>query len=123
MKKRGRFEREKPKASKKKIGLIIAVVILVLILAIVIGVVSIYYSVLNGINKVDVPKIAYTKPTYDLVVDEDVTKATETAAATETVVETEPPHVASSEDYINFLVVGQSARPGEDSRMAETMIL
>ena len=123
MKKRGRFEREKPNTSKKKIGLIIAAVILVLILAIVIGVVSIYYSVLNGINKVDVPKIAYTKPTYDLVVDEDVTKATETAAATETVVETEPPHVASSEDYINFLVVGQSARPGEDSRMADTMIL
>lgn len=123
MKKRGRFEREKPKASKKKIGLIIAAVILVLILAIVIGVVSIYYSVLNGINKVDVPKIVYTKPTYDLVEDEDVTKTTETAAATETVVETEPPHVASSEDYINFLVVGQSARPGEDSRMADTMIL
>ena len=123
MKKHGRFERVKPKKSKKKIGLIIAAVVLVLILAVVIGVVSVYYSVINGINKVSVPDIVYTKPTYDLSEFEDVTNATETVAVDETVVETEPPHVASSEDYINFLVVGQAARAGEDSRMADTMIL
>lgn len=123
MKKHGRFEREKPKTSKKKIGLIIAIVILVLILAIVIGVVAVYNSMLNQINKVNVPTIVYTKPVYDLT---DVPETEGTVADVvedETTIATEPAHVASSEDYINFLVVGQSARPGEDSRLADTMIL
>ena len=57
MKKHGRFERVKPKTSKKKIGLIVAAVVLALILAVVIGVVSVYYSVINGINKVQVPDV------------------------------------------------------------------
>ena len=122
MSKHGRFEREKPKTSKKKIGLIIGVVVLVLILAIVIGVVVVYNSVLNQINKVDVPTIVYTKPVYDLT-DVQETESTADATVDETTVATEPPHVASSEDYINFLVVGQAGRPGEDSRMADTMIL
>lgn len=123
MKKHGRFEREKPKTSKKKTVLIITAVILALLLAIVIGVIAVYYSMINRINKVDVPDVVYTKPTYDLSDTVDVTGATEAVAGDETVAQTEPPHVASSEDYINFLVVGQSARPGEDSRLADTMIL
>ena len=123
MRKHGRFEREKPKTSKKKIGLIIAIVILVLILAIVIGVVAVYNSMLNQINKVDVPTIVYTKPVYDLTDVPETEGTVADVAEDETTIATEPPHVSSSEDYINFLVVGQSARPGEDSRLADTMIL
>ena len=46
--------------------------------------------------------------------------AAETIAATEaTTVATEPPK-ATAEDVVNILVVGQSSRAGEESRMADT---
>lgn len=113
---RGRFEQRKEKPKKRKIILITLTVILLLIAAVVIAGVIYYNSVLNKINHVEVPKVQYT------------TAPTESMAETESPTdgETEPTetvHISSSEDYINFLVVGQAARYGDEERMADTMIL
>lgn len=123
----GRYEKKKVKRKRKpltwKNKILIAICILVvLIIAVVIAGVVYYQSMLNKVNKVDVPKINYAE------LATETTEATEETDATEetteaTTVETTEPHVASSADYINFLVVGQAAREGETERFADTMIL
>lgn len=124
----GKYERKKEKQPLgwKKVMLIVIVVILVLVIAAVIAGIVYYNHVLNGLTKVDVPKINYAE------LDDETTEATQAVTETteapsevteETTVATTEPHVASSEDYINFLVVGQAAREGEAERFADTMIL
>ena len=107
----GRYERKKPQNQStggwKKTVLIVVLVIVVLIAALVVAGVVYYNSMLNKMNQVQVPTISRTEPT---------TEPVETTAATE-------PHVASSADYINILLVGQAAREGEAERFADTMIL
>lgn len=128
----GRFESQKPqkKKSPKKIILIIVAVLLVLVIGAVAAGVLYYNSTLNKMNHVEVPKIQYTTPEDDLFADPEGIETEETAAVenTETVPTetTEPPHVVSSEDFINILVVGQASRAGETAnseRMADTAIL
>lgn len=117
----GRYERRKSRKTKsvKKTSLIILVIVLLLLAAAIIGVAVYYNSMLDKINYVEVPKITYTQAT------ESSTETADTSpeASEETVVETTAPHVASSADYINFLIVGQSSREGEESRLADTMVL
>lgn len=113
---RGRFEQKREKPRRGKIILIILAVLLVVIAAAVIAGVIYYNSMLDKINHVEVPKIQYT------------TAPTETVAPTEesTEAETEPTetvHIPSSADYINFLVVGQAARFGDEEHMADTMMI
>lgn len=116
----GHFERNNAKkpGGVKKVLLIVLGIVLLLAVAIIIGVVVYYNSMLDKINYVEVPKITYTQSTTP----EGQDAQAEEGDATETP-ETTAPHVASSEDYINFLVVGQSSRAGEEARMADTMIL
>lgn len=126
MGKHGRYEKRKePKlkkpAGRKKIILIVVAVILVLIAAVVIAGVIYYNHMLNQITRVDVPKIDYASLTEATEETEPVTEETEETE--ETVTETTEPHVASSADYINFLIVGQAAREGEEERFADTSIL
>lgn len=117
MSKKGRFEREKEKPRGGKIILIILAVILVIIVAVAATGIIYYYSMLNRINHVDVPKIQYTTvPTTEAI---ETTEAETTEATT---VATEP-HIASPEDYVNILMVGQASRDGEDERHADTMIV
>ena len=124
MSKHGRFE--KPKVKKplggKKIALIVVGVILVLLIVAVIFGIVYYNSILNKMKHVEVPKIQYTEATTEAT-EETAGEATTEEIAEETTVETTEPHVASSEDYINFLIVGQAARGGEEERFADTMIL
>ncbi len=121
MRKKGRFEQPKKKAGKGKILLFVLLALLTLCAAAVIAGVVYYNSMLDRINHVEVPKIQYnTVPTESRPTIETTASATETQEAT---VPTETEHVASSEDYINFLVVGQAARYGESERAADTMIL
>lgn len=123
----GKFERKKQKkaATWKKPVLIALAVILLLLVALVIAGVAYYYSMLGKIHQVDVPKINYTTAATEYVpetqpieIPEDTQETTEqvTEAPTE-------PHVASREDYINFLLIGQDAREGEQNNLADTMIL
>lgn len=128
MSKGGRYAKKKvkkPLGTGAKVLLIILAVLLVLILAAVIFGVVYYNSMLSKMNQVDVPDIVYTQATAEPT--EAAESTPENAQPTEvaTTETTEPPHVASSEDYINILVVGQAAREsGADTeRMADTMIL
>ena len=126
----GRFEPQKQ--PKKKRGLKIFLIILAVLL--VIGGISvaagaIYYNkMMNKMNIIELPE-----DTYVYTEETQLTEATEavlteaTAAATEEVTEattvvTEPPK-AKAEDIINILVVGQSSRSGEESRMADTTMV
>lgn len=124
MSKGGHYERKKvkkPAGKGKRIALIIACVILVLIIAAIIFGVVYFNAILDQANYVEVPDIVYTEaPT------EETTEATEntTESTTEaTTVETTAPHVASSEDIVNILLVGQASRMGEQELFADTMIL
>lgn len=113
---KGRYESKKQKSKAGKVVLIILAVILVLVIAIGVAGIIYYNSILNKMNHVEVPKIEYTQP-----VTEAPTEVIETTEATTVPTETE--HVASPEDYINILLVGQASREGNAERAADTMIL
>lgn len=128
----GKFEKKKEKKSGKggKIVLIVLGVILALLLALVIAGVIYYNHTLNKMNKVVVPKVNYTTSAteYEEVTEpsaqtEATQAATETEATVEATTEATEPHVASREDYINILVVGQDYREGEENHLADSMIL
>ena len=126
----GRFEPQKQ--PKKKRGLKIFLIILAVLLVlggIAVAAGAIYYNkMMNKMNIIELPE-----DTYVYTEETQLTEATEavlteaTAAATEEVTEattvvTEPPK-AKAEDIINILVVGQSSRAGEESRMADTTMV
>ena len=122
----GHFQQQKQ--PKKKRGLKIFLIILAVILVIAAGAVTagaIYYNrMMNKMNIIELPE-----DTYVYTEETQLTEATEAVAETaqietteETTVVTEPPR-ATAEDIINILVVGQSSRAGEESRMADTTML
>ena len=126
----GHFEPQKQ--PKKKRGLKVFLIILAVLLVlggIVVAAGAIYYNkMMNKMNIIELPE-----DTYVYTEETQLTEATEaalteaTAAATEGVTEattvvTEPPK-AKAEDIINILVVGQSSRAGEESRMADTTMV
>ncbi len=116
MKKRGRFEREKPKRRMKKSTVTILILLAIFVALIAVGVYFASKTVddtLDKITQVTVPEVVYTQ----------ATTAPQEEATSEATIETTVPHVASSEDYINILVVGQAAREGEMERRADTAIL
>lgn len=127
MSKGGKFLRQNPSGGKKgkKVALIAVCVVLAILVAVAVAGVLYYNHILNGLNKVEVEKIDYAAlatETFETLPEMETTVEETTE---ETTVATEP-HVASSADYINFLVVGQSARAGEakeSDRFADTMIL
>ena len=125
----GRFEPQKQ--PKKKRGLKIFLIILAVLLVlggIAVAAGAIYYNkMMNKMNIIELPEdtYVYTEETQLTEAAEEV--AEPTAAVTEEVTEattvvTEPPK-AKAEDIINILVVGQSSRAGEESRMADTTML
>lgn len=118
----GRFESAKQPGKKKglKVFLIVIAVLLVLVL-IAAGVVYFYLqSKLKKMNIVELPEdtYAYTEPS------DEPTRPAETADATvaETAEETTVPQM-SADDIINILFVGQAARAGEESYMADSTML
>ncbi len=125
MKKRGRYERQVPKSGMKKgpkIALIVAAVFVVLIAAAAIAVNSYINSTLNKLTQVEVPKVQYTQSTTPSAPAQE-TLPPETTLPEETTAAPTEPHIASSEDYINILVVGQAGREGEIERRADSAIL
>ena len=127
----GRFEQQKqPKQPKKKRGLKIFLIILAVILVIGAGAVAagaVYYNrMMNKMNIIELPEDTYvyteeTQLTEATEAQEDAAEETEEVTEATTVV-TEPPK-ATAEDVVNILVVGQSSRAGEESRMADTTML
>lgn len=116
---KGHYQKQNTGGWKKTALIVVAVVLAVLVLAI--GALVIYYnSMLNKMNKVSVPTISYTEESTEPAQTEATEATTETTEAT---TEATEPHVPSSADYINFLVVGQAAREGEPELFADTMLL
>ena len=105
------------KNSKKYILIATAALVLLTVIA---GIIY-YISMINKMNHVDVPEIRYTEAPTEAPTSAPTEAAEETTEAA--TVPTEPPHVPSSEDYINILLVGQAARNDETERFADTMIL
>ena len=124
----GRFEQAKqPKKRGKKIFLIILAVIMVLVIGAVAAGAIYYNRMMNKMNIIELPEdtYVYTEETEEIP---EITEAAteiveeETEATEATTVVTEPPK-ATADDIINILVVGQSSRAGEESRMADTTML
>lgn len=123
----GHFEQHQQ--PKKKRGRKIFLMILAVLLVLVIGAVAagaVYYNrMMNKMNIIELPEdtYVYTEETQLNEATEAAFEATEAAETTEaTTVVTEPPK-ATAEDIINILVVGQSSRAGEESRMADTTMV
>ena len=120
---RGRYE----KPRKKRFGWIILLIVLVLLVGVGFAVVRFYNNALNLVSRAEVIE----KP--DATVDPAMLgnfEETEAVPPEETEAETEPttvpttlPYTPSEQDIINVLVVGQAAREGEETRLADTMIL
>lgn len=119
----GRYEKKKQKRPMgwKKILLIVLGILAALIAVLIIVGVIYYFSMIGKIKRVVVPTIEYTQTSEPEKPTETTEATVETTA--ETTVETTQPHVASSADYLNVLLVGQAARDGEEERFADTMIL
>ena len=122
----GRYERKKEVKQKKpggwkKPALIAVLVVLALIVAVVIGVVIYYNSMLNKLNQVKVPTIDYSAMATETT--EAASEETGTEETEDVTTGTTEPHIASRDDYVNILLVGQAAREGETERFADTMIL
>lgn len=121
----GRFEQQKPPKKKRglKIFLIILAVIVVLVGAAAAAGFAYYNWMMNKMNIIELPEDTYVYTEATEVTQATHPQAEATQAPTEaTTVETVPP-VATAEDIINILVVGQSSRAGEESRMADTTML
>ncbi len=124
----GRFEQAKqPKKKRgKKIFLIVLAVILVLVIGAVAAGAIYYNKMMNKMNIIELPEDTYVYteetelPTEIPATEETAAEETETVEVT--IVETTAP-TATAEDIINILVVGQSSRAGEESRMADTTML
>ena len=121
----GRFEQAKqPKQPGKKKGLKIFLIVIAVILALLLilaGAAYLYLqSKLKKMNIIELPKdtYAYTEPT------DEVTRPPETGAAeiTEATTEATVPKM-TADDIVNILFVGQAARAGEESYMADSTML
>ena len=126
----GHFQQQKQ--PKKKRGFKIFLIILVVLLVIAAGAVAagaVYYNrMANKMNIIELPEDTYVYTEETELTEATAAASVETTAATvevttePTTVVTEPPK-ATAEDIINILVVGQSSRDGEESRMADTTML
>lgn len=116
---KGRYERPRKRSWKKTLLIVLAVIVGLLAALFIAGVIY-YNSMLNKMNQVKVPTIEYTEEVTEATQPPETSETTETTEAT---TETTEPHVASSADYINFLVVGQASREGETELFADTMLL
>ena len=111
---------------RKKSGAVIA---LTTIAALLLFVISVFMGVIvyNQFLKPSVnPTVAAAQAPTTAAAGETkaLTVTQQTTAPTEgTTVPTTLPYVESGKDIINILIVGQAARDGEESRMADTMIL
>lgn len=120
---KGRYQKNEKLKGWKKIALTLSVILVgVFVVGTVSGVI-LYRSMLGKLNRVDVPDIIYTSPEAETTPATEVIKIEATQYTEAATVATIAPHVQSSSDYVNILVVGQAAREGETERFADSMIL
>lgn len=131
MSKGGRYlkkKSKKPAGKGKKVTVIVISVLLVLVLAAIIAGVVIYNGVLGKITRAEVVEQDYTmnEEMENMMGIMEETEPVVPTVETTVALETEPTETVDPNkipDILNVLVVGQSYRQGEDSRLADTMIL
>ncbi len=114
-----RGKQPKKPTDKKMIAMIAVAVVLVLVVAGLIGGV-VYRTTMDAASL----QVETTAPSETADTTPEETQAVETTEADTT--PTTLPYTESGKDILNILVIGQSARAGEDeesSRLADTMIL
>ncbi len=114
-----RGKQPKKPTDKKMIAMIAVAVVLVLVVAGLIGGV-VYRTTMDAASL----QVETTAPSETAETTPEETQAVETTEADTT--PTTLPYTESGKDILNILVIGQSARAGEDeesSRLADTMIL
>lgn len=116
MSKGGKYAKKRARTGIWKVLLAVFGVVLALGVGVFAAVAIYFDGMVSEVNHVEVAKIEYTKPPVETKAPEqaEIRKETEATAATEEI---------TSEDFINFLVVGQQSRKGEEARLADTMIL
>jgi LCP family protein required for cell wall assembly len=130
MRKRGRYEAQKPKKKGSKVVLIILCVLLLLLGGIGVEGVMVYNDFINRIEYVE--EVENTGPLSEDILammgTEPSTQATEptvvetTVAVEETTIPTEPTEPKIPE-IINVMLIGQSYRKGEENYLSDTLIL
>lgn len=103
-------------------GILIAlIVVAVLLLVLIAGLIGFLF--LNNSASLQTPTTAPTTSPVQTQVSPETTAIATEATTEPTTVPTTLPYKESGLDIINILVVGQAARDGEESRIADTMIL
>lgn len=123
MSKGGRYAKKKGNQKSgggKSVALIVVAVVLVLAIAGLIG--GIVYNMVMDKGETQL-QVETTVPTETVAVIPETTAAVTEATTEPTTVPTTLPYKESGMDVINILMVGQAARDGEESRIADTMIL
>lgn len=128
---RGRYEGKK---QKKRTGKIILIVVLTVMLVLTCAGVGAYLYIDGMLSNMKQAKVVQKDPGNDLrhliatvepeetaMETSDESDSAETLKSAEATVPEEKPMMA--EDIVNILVVGQAARPGEESRMADSTVL
>ncbi|MDO5400403.1 MAG: LCP family protein [Eubacteriales bacterium] len=131
----GRYQNNKPQKSQKpqkpakprKKGGVIALVVLIVIIALLataIGAAVLYYNhMLDKITTVEADPTGMDFDVLESLLPPAQTEETEPTQTTEATEATEPEKVYAPDDIVNIMLVGNSARPGEASRLADTSIL
>lgn len=136
MSKHGRYERKKEKKSLgwKKILLIVVAIVLVLMIGLVIFAISSYNSILNLIPRAstlgttnslsdeELIEILGHDPNATLDAEEPLPPETMEDLPAQTTAATEPDYGESGK-IVNIMLIGQSYRDGEETKLADTMIL
>ena len=118
------WKKDRPRASKASgIGALTGFLIqILLVVGLFVGGKMYINGMLDKVNHVEMEKPVYTQSTEAPEMIEQPAEEEVELTEAPTTVETEPPH-ATREDYVNFLVVGQAGRAGEEERFADTMML
>ena len=127
-------KKEKKPLGKKKILLIVLAAVLVVLIGAIIAGVSYYDSMLDLINPPSNVQNDLSQEEIDAILnynpdaptgDSDATVAATTPVTTAPTepVDTTPEFIPSNKDIINIMVVGQSYREGEESKLSDSMIL
>lgn len=123
-KSKGRYlqKKEKKPLSKKKIALIALVIVLVLIVAVIIAGVCYYNYILDQIPRADFIEKELSDEDLEKILGY-VPEAAETTQPIETTQEPTDPDYGTTGKIVNIMLVGQNYRPGEESKLSDTMIL
>lgn len=128
LKKKGKQPRNgegmKPKRRSRTVLIVVCTLAVLILAAAIFGVVF-YHSMLDNVSRAEVEEKEIDEDALlALIGTYETEPPTEAPETTEpTTVPTTLPYTESGMDIVNVLVVGQSYRSGEESRLADTMIL